>query len=318
MTPVMFVHVVMPGLALVAAVVLVLMSYSSSSRVKRREQFSKHLLCELDATYAAQFDRRSDQELRVNAATVIVTGALVAAIPESVLRDPGASFIALWLPVIVCSAVASAWLALSAAASFDAIQAPVSVARSRAVTLADFIPPRQRLVNWTSAALALLLALGALAVDRLGSPLDPPRTGFVVTACGVSIGIVIFSEVVSSRLSGLPEPAVSAAHLYAQDAFRSSRLENVFMLNLMTTQMLWCGSSWAVLALSDEKVSNPWIDWIVPFGLMGVGLALVILHGPRWDRSRSPWFRHRLWPTLEPDQILQPGDELPERPRAHA
>ena len=318
MTPVTFVHVVMPGLALVAAVVLVLTSYSLSSRVKRREQFCKHLLCELDAAYAAQFDRRSDQELRINAATLVVTGALTAAIPESVLMDPGAGFIALWLPVIVSSAVAAAWLALSASASFDAIQAPVALARSRAVTLADFIPPRQRLVNWLSAGLAFLLALGALAVDRLGAPLDPPGTGVLVAACGVSICVVILSEVVGSRLSGLPEPAVSAAHLYAQDAFRSSRLQGVFMLNLMTMQMLWMGSGSAVFGLSDEDVSNPWIDWIVPFGLMGVGSALLYPPGISPRRSRSPWFRHRLWPTLEPDQILKPGDELPERPRAHA
>jgi hypothetical protein len=318
MTLITFIRVVVPVLALVAAVALVLLSYSPASRVRRRQRFSKHQLCQLDATYAAQFDRRSDRELRINATTLVVTGALTAAIPETLLVDQGAAVFALGPTLILSSAVASAWLAMSAAASFDAIDGPIALARSRAVTLADFIPPRQRLASWISAAFALLLALVALAVDWLGSPFDTQGTGVLVAACGCSIGVVILSEVVGSRLSCSPEPAVSAAHLYAQDAFRSSRLQSGSLLNMLTTQMLWFGCSSAVSVLSDEDLSNLWRDWVVPFGLMGIGTALLFGQAIAIRRAEKPWFRHRLWPTLEPDQILKPGDELPTRPRAHA
>ena len=59
-------------------------------RGNRRYRFCKHQLCQLDATYAAQFDRRSDQELRINATTIVVAGVLTAAIPGTVLVDQGA------------------------------------------------------------------------------------------------------------------------------------------------------------------------------------------------------------------------------------
>jgi hypothetical protein len=64
---------------------------------------------------------------------------------------------------------------MSAAVSFDVPQAPVAMARSRAVTLAGLIAPGQRLVNWLSAARAALLALAVLVVERLGPPLELPE-----------------------------------------------------------------------------------------------------------------------------------------------
>lgn len=248
----------------------------------------------------------------------MVAGALAAALPIRRLEASGTSSFAFILILISSTAVASAWLALSATGRFDAIETTAPVARSRAVTLADYVAPRRRAANWIGSGLALLLATGAVVAQQMTSRLDGLATGALVAACVVAFGVVTFTEVVGRRLSDLPEPAGSAAHLYAQDAFRSSLLGDVFAVNILATQMLWLGSSLAVSRLSDPDVANPWVDWIIPFGLGGIGVMLAYLQGPRSDRSHTPWFRHRLWPTLEPDLILEPGDELPARPRAHA
>ena len=168
------------GTATLGAAILFTLSFSAASRKWRRDRFCTLQKCQLDAAYTAQFAQRSDRGLRINAGAVMVAGALAAALPIRRLEASGTSSFAFILILISSTAVASAWLALSATGRFDAIETTAPVARSRAVTLADYVAPRRRAANWIGSGLALLLATGAVVAQQMTSRLDGLATGALV------------------------------------------------------------------------------------------------------------------------------------------
>jgi hypothetical protein len=171
------------------------------------------------------------------------------------------------------------------------------VARLRELSLADYLPSRLRLAMWLAAA------IGAAATARVAVQHDQP---WAIGSAAVLFLAPVAVEVAGARLARQPEPAVDAAHLYWQDALRSDLIRSTAGM-ATSAGLLLCLLTPTIVGFYDVA------DAVVWYGLGAVLLLFLLLDEGRDQGRPAAYMRSRLWPTLGPDQVLRPGDPLPEQ-----
>lgn len=154
------------------------------------------------------------------------------------------------------------------------------VARARQVIAADYLPGRTRQLAWASAVsgLTACVALGSVHDNR------------VVAAAGLVLLIPpVAIEWAGARLSRMPEPADSAAHLYLQDAFRSDILRFASLRSTLAAATLT-----GYIGIDTIIGAQAWVPAVL------VGLAVLLFVGlvqEGGDLRQNPvgYMRSRLW-----------------------
>lgn len=182
--------------------------------------------------------------------------------------------------------------------AFNRVALPpgVRVARMRELTLTDYLPHRTRRLMWVSGV------AGCLTCVVLGVAHDQ----WVVALSGLLLLIApACVEWVASQLARMPEPAENAAHLYVQDAFRAD------LIRASAIRSATGGTFVTALIAWEMVLDDP--GW-VPAVLLGVGILLTAFlfnEGPEFRKRPADYMRSRLWPSLRPAEVLQPGDPVP-------
>lgn len=170
------------------------------------------------------------------------------------------------------------------------------VARLRELTLSDYLPLRNRVLMWASAV------AGWAATLYLGIVRSQPLT-FVSTVLLLLAPLLV--ELAGNRLARQPEPAEDSAHLYWQDAFRSDLLRSA---SAMTA-----ASGCLLCLIEPGLLGNDVPGWGAGFWwAVGGAILILMLVDSRGLAARpSAYMRSRLWPTLAPGQLLDPGEPVP-------
>lgn len=222
----------------------------------------------------AAVDRAHRRERWVLAVAALAVVAVLVLGP-----DGGTSPLVLFAVVVPVAAVGRLLLA---GRDFPVRPGQVSVARPRAVRVGDYLP------STAPAAFAVWALLGAGAAGlgvRWGE-----RGLAVAGAVMVLVTLAVAGSVVA--VSRRPEPAVDAAHLYLQDAWRAARMRTTLH------QLALAGYCLGLTVASADPALPPGL-WVVPVAVAGVASGLA-LHG----RAR---FRDRLWPDVPAGQVLSVG-----------
>jgi len=107
-----------------------------------------------------------------------------------------------------------------------------------------------------------------------------------------------------------PLPAVDAAQLYWQDALRSEFLRRTYHTLTLSVVSVWMWSG-LVVPWYHGPLAGHDVELVPPFGafaILGVYIVLMAVHS---EQPGTRWFRRRLWPSLEPWQVVRPGDPVP-------
>lgn len=262
---------------------------SEERRRQRAEKWATTKLVRLTPEVTTALQKALTSRDRFGAAAL----ALVAAgsIPIVLVHpDTSTSVAAAWTLAITCAVVSMLTAAWRLARPWFAVDA-VRSARVRSVSLHDYVFPPVRWLAWC-AALACLAAsvLVLLPAPSLASATvrAAPLLGVVVTTAT--------AEWVGRRTVRLPQPARDAAELYALDAWRCALASDSF-------QAL---PALAVPALVVSSLSWPADDGtVVAFQLMGWALLILVLLFRRFPEHSIIWSRHRLWPELPDDTIIE-------------
>ncbi|WP_418057718.1 hypothetical protein [Pimelobacter simplex] len=257
---------------LVAAAWLALPSRRSLTRAGHR--FAQDNDLWIAPELMAAVDRAHRRERWVLAVAALAVVAVLLLGP-----DGATSPFALFAVVVPIAAVGRLLLA---GRDFPVRPGQVSVARPRAVRVGDYLPPT------APAAFAVWALLGAGAAGlgvRWGE-----RGLAVAGAVMVLVTLAVAGSVVA--VSRRPEPAVDAAHLYLQDAWRAARMRT-------TLQQLALAGFYLGLTPAFTDPALPPGLWLVPIAGAAAGSGLA-LHG----RAR---FRDRLWPDVPAGQVLSVG-----------
>ena len=263
----------------------------------RRENFSKRTMAFLDPTFAAAIDRDTRRLRRCAAALFVVMFPLASASDHYGLMLGAPVFSGL-LPFIALALIVFAAVRLRAAGREFAVSGRHSaVARPRKVVLTDYVSKALQLATWAGvgADVAVAAVLGvAWARGHTGAKATAFGLGEVVVILGMAVCAAWFGRALCER----PTPAVDASHLYLQDAWRASTLGLAFGLVAIS----------AVFAFQSLVFAADvtWLDSAAQAPLL-LSIAIALPVGPTQWR----WFRRRLWPTLEPGQMLLPGQPVP-------
>lgn len=283
---------VLAGLTAVAFVVVAIRAPRFVTKVGN--EFARQHHAYVSPSFAEEFDRTTIHGMRRwcwLAGIPFSFFVLVGLEEGSVLRALAPGLVGLGL------GIESVLQLRRAGDEFRIPRAASGVARGRAVGIRDFLPPGAAVCSIGLAlSMAAFVAGLGVAVARRG----PESVLVASVVSSVTIGILmillpIYWHVMANR----PEPSQDAAHLYLQDAWRAHLLSG-------TTTAAHAPVLLLALTLQDTKG--------FPFALGGLAaLGLVVSFGCRiyLDDSRNLHFRKRLWPTLHPDQVLQPGDVMP-------
>jgi hypothetical protein len=211
-------------------------------------------------------------------------------------------------PILVVASVLSVSLVLDSAQrladagrEFVVLDSRSAVARPRRVVLSDYVPPGAQLLTWVSVT---VVVIGSAAILREHAEIGRPATILVATGATAIVAEAAFAAWFGKVLCDRPTPAVDASHLYLQDAWRASALEGVHF------QLRLC----AVLFTLAIPMSSPDLGFGLGIGLVASGLAIHLAAKALPPRH----FRARLWHTLQPGQVLLPGQPVPPRVGAPA
>jgi hypothetical protein len=170
------------------------------------------------------------------------------------------------------------------------------VARARRVTARDYVASRVRLACGVVVCACVALGLVTLASWRWGGV--PASAAFAAAAAAVvTVVLAALAQVSAAVMCARPQVAVDACHLYVHDAWRAEAM---------------AGSLSAVGFVTSLASGTVWQAGDLPYGLtvawavlqLAALMALLSLA----MRSSRLWFRRRLWPTLDPERVLIPGD----------
>jgi len=196
---------------------------------------------------------------------------------------------ALWLvfgAVLVGSLAGGTVAAFTGATTF-ASDRP-RVARSRAVSVSDYLPPWERLGAWVSVVAAVVVAV-VMSVVGAGAAVFP-----VALFAGLGAVTLVMFEIASDRIVDRSQPAGSTADLVWDDAMRSSILRDlvsgplalgVFSLVLGIVQIVGLSAGMTAAAMTDINGAL----------LSALGLAVTLYS--RTGRAQR-YFISRLWPDL--------------------
>ncbi|WP_411698138.1 hypothetical protein [Conyzicola sp.] len=224
--------------------------------------------------------------------------AAVLALQGGILVGDGPSS-SLWLvfgAVLVGSLVGSTVAAFTGSTAIASDQP--RVARSRAVSVADYLSPLERVGAWVLVG-ASVVATVAMSVIGVGGAVFP-----VALLAGLGAVTLVMFEVASSRIVDRSQPAGSTADLVWDDAMRSSILRDLISgslalggLGLILGAVQLAGVSAGLSAAEMSNISGPLLS--------GVGLVLAL-----YSRTGRPqrYFLGRLWPNLRWSDTAEPAD----------
>lgn len=255
---------------------------------------------ELRVGLPARLERSVGERLMVRQRGGTIGGLVLTALAVAALRlDTGVDLgvadepgIAFWYVAGAALAGIGAGTAIAALTGTPRIATDEPrVARSNAVTVADYISPVERIgsrvivVVAVAAVIAVTVALRPLS----GGPLLP----IVVSAVLGAVSLVLF-EVSSRRIIALPQPAGSTAELVWDDAVRVSALRD--MLAAPVAFGLYS------LVFSVAVLVQAGVDQSAPFSLdaLSIGSPIVVIALTAYSSATGPkrYFLHRLWPKL--------------------
>lgn len=257
------------------------------------EEFARTHLAYVDSEFVDEFDRAELRDRRIAAAVLV--GAIVPVwlisrfAPRADDVFPGVFAVAIALIAL---------LRLShAGREFPPPPGRVAVARTRTVQVRDYVHPS---LLWLCVVLELMvLAVGALAT-RAAATGSTEMPGDEAIAIAFASGLVTVPALVGPlyllALCRKPEPAVDAAHLYFQDAWRSVQMQAAVAAWLFAAALAVIPSLWFL---------PEWVLSSAVLPVAGLGFFLWAL----WAGDRTKLrFREQLWPSLQPGQVLMPGE----------
>lgn len=278
-------------LFLIAAAIAGWIAFPTQVRVKRAGmRFARDNFAYVDAQFVDAFNRAYVLERRVMAGLFLGTavGALLWAADG---YGP--------LVISVAAALSSLFRLVRAGREFSPPSGRAAVARSRAVRVIDYLHPG---LLWVGAVLALLAAGAGIATVLSAASGTSEISGYQAS----TIALVALMVAALAPLAYLyfrvlcrrPEPAVDAAHLYLQDAWRSEQMDAVVTHGMIATVLavlpVWADSSYLLQLIL-----------LIPLAVLGFWI----------DRKNELRFRKQLWPMLGPGQIIMPGEFLVESRR---
>lgn len=248
----------------------------------------------VDSEFVAEFDRAEVLDRRLRAAVLVPMAVGVWVVYEL----PGLSGLA--VGIIGCGYVAIAILPLvRAGKEFTPRPGRPTLARLREVRFTDYVHPLALLTCVVTAIAGLAAAVGALQVGAFKDGSTHHEQVSLAVSGGIVGVLALVTPLYFMVLCRRPEPAVDAAHLYFQDAWRASHMREALALVAV-----------AAILLTTRVAALDLSGWLG--GGLWMALMLVVLGcfaaSDHWGRLR---FRRRLWPTLAPDQVLLPGEPVP-------
>jgi MFS family permease len=218
---------------------------------------------------------------------VFLVAAVLAIQAGTYVGDGPAS--ALW---VIVGAVLVGSLVGGTVAAFTSSTAIASdqprVARSRAVSVADYLAPLERVGAWVLVVASVVVAV-TMSVVGVGGAVFP-----VALFAGLGAVTLVMFEVASARIVDRSQPAGSTADLVWDDAMRSSVLRDLISgslalggLGLILGIVQLVGSSAGLATAETTNISGP--------ALSAVGLALSLYSRAGWSQR---YFLGRLWPNL--------------------
>lgn len=282
------------GLAGMASVTLWLTA--TRWRAWRGDKWARRNLAVVAEARVPALDQWLNRRQRRGGALVLLAAVLVLVVP---LGADGGPPLAMWLLLVAIGSIGTLLSATDLSRPF-LVTGKASLARVKAVSVADYVSPRMRVLAWLSAGLVVAdVAFLSVAAARQGS--GPPWL-LITVAAMVVLGLAV-AEWAGRHLSERPEPAEDAADLYWQDAVRAEAIQAGFSGPLV----------WGVMVLTASPQFDPMPGAWVPFAvvtlvgsmLLGLGFVLASL-----DNMSMAWTRKRLWPELGPGEIVWPGQPL--------
>jgi hypothetical protein len=186
----------------------------------------------------------------------------------------------------------------------------------RSVSINDYIWRWTRWGVWLIGLAAASVAACSVVVARV------PGVPNWVLGPGVLAGLVaigvLYSDRVVSHIVRTREPAEDPAHLCWQDALRAESIDRLYHLWVITffnvALQVSFAFSQALRVAHRSGAADRVGDLMRPAALIValVPIALSLVH----SGAGHQWFRKRLWPTLAPGQVLQPGQPVPEQVHA--
>jgi len=165
------------------------------------------------------------------------------------------------------------------------------VARSNAVTVADYLSPLERIGTRAIVIVAIVAAVcGAVLVPSAASGARAPMVLFAVLA----VASLALFEVSSRRIIALPQPAGSTAELVWDDAVRVSSLRD------MLAAPVAFGLNSVVLGIAALVQTAVEISPSDGANLLGISTPFALIALTLYSRAAYPqrYFLRRLWPKL--------------------
>ncbi len=197
---------------------------------------------------------------------------------------------AVWTLLIVAALVATLAAAWRLARPWFGV-GPTRWARTRAVSLNDYVFPPVRWIAWLTCLVCLMASVTVL--------LSPKSVAGAAMGAGPSIGVaaaVAVAEWNGRRAARLSQPARDAVELYALDAWRCHVAGAGFQL-----LALWGAQVMAFT--STNYVANTVAAALLQ--LAGWGLLVVFFLARRFPAYSITWMRHRLWPSLRDGETVE-------------
>ena len=258
-----------------------------------RDDFMRETGAYLDPSFLAAFDARRRRSHRHHVWSLLILGVLL------LLLSGHTEF----TPVVV---IAPAYVLMTLPGSVERLRgagqdfvvpgSQGAVARPRHVVLADYVPVRSQLLTWGSAAIVAVIGVGTFAHRH-----ETGRAAAIILVGSAAIlGGAVFTAWFGRALCVRPTPAVDASHLYLQDAWRAQALEQIHVENRLNAVLF----TTTALGVSINPLAFPLSIYLM---LCAAAVVFGSLLLPKQH------FRRRLWPTLEPGQVLLPGEPVPPR-----
>lgn len=198
----------------------------------------------------------------------------------------------------VTASLAALPFVLGAVQGFAFARSPLGrgqrVARLRELTVADYLPRHVRLTMWAAAVAGAAVTAGS-AVTRS----EPWLLVAVPLLPAAALGI----EMVGARMARMPEPARDAADLYWQDALRADLIRSA------ANRTAYAAAFVCLVGADVDHYSD--VAVVLAFGIAIALGTLVVVDMLSGLDEPAAYMRSRLWPTLEPWDVLRPGDPLP-------
>jgi len=293
-------------LLLAAAASVFWAARSPRRRRSRGERFARDYLVWVDPPMVGDFDEALARRLRCGGWLLVLMALTVGAL--SLVGDPIWGDLGLMIAfTMLIAGLPIAGLLASWVASRN-LPSGTPAALRRAPELADYVPRYERVMAWVVAVGSLVVGV-MTGLSRNTFP-DAPSPWVSALPCLAVAAAVPTVELLARRLAAQPLPALDAAQLYWQDALRAELLRRSYQPLILSVVYVWQWSGLAVpwhrgpLAGHDSEV-------LLPVGALAITLGYAVLFLAHQEQPGTRWFRRRLWPSLEPWQVVRPGDHVP-------